>query len=98
MKPKCYIAGGIGHPPKGDYKERFAQGKIEVEVLGYTPVSPLDLPHQHDGEWSSYMREDITALLSCSHVYALRNWQQSRGATLEIELARQLGIEIIEQL
>jgi len=65
--------------------------------LGLVPVSPLDLPHQHERTWEAYMREDLTAMLQCTHVYALRNWRLSPGATIEIETALKVGINVIHQ-
>jgi len=74
--------------------------KFELTLLGFADneiISPLDLPHNHKRTWSDYMREDICALMSCSHIYALRNWRQSPGAIIEINLAMSVGINIIFQ-
>ena len=94
---KCYIAGKIGDLPEAEYKANFEQAKLEVKQLGYEPVSPLDLPHNHERTWSAYMREDLTEMLRCDSVYALRNWRQSPGATIEINTAVNVGLNIIHQ-
>jgi hypothetical protein len=94
---KCYIAGKIGDLPFTEYMENFAVGKVEAENLGYTGVSPTDLPHQHDRTWAAYMKEDLKALMDCEAVYALRNWRHSPGAIVEVELAMKLGLTIIFQ-
>lgn len=94
---KCYIAGKIGALPPEEVSRLFDQGKMEVDLFGLQPVSPLDLPHTHGRSWSEYMREDIAALLQCSHLYALNNWQNSRGAKIEVQLAKDLGLTIIYQ-
>lgn len=95
MKTKrCYIAGKIGGLAEDEYKANFSIGKIEVEQLGMFPISPLDLPHNHERRWVDYMREDIAELMKCDCVYALSNWKDSPGATIEIELAQSLRIEI----
>lgn len=97
MEKKCYIAGKIGKLPKEEYLANFEKGKQEVEELGYKAISPTDLPHNHGRTWNEYMREDLIAMLQCQAVYALRNWRTSPGATIEVETAKAVGIEIIYQ-
>lgn len=94
---KCYIAGKIGDLPEAEYKANFEEGKKDVRELGYEPVSPVDLPHEHGRTWSEYMKEDISEMCKCDYVYALRNWTQSRGAKIEVKLAMKLGLTIIHQ-
>lgn len=94
---KCYIAGKIGDLPVHVYTKNFNDAKEEVKKLGFEPVSPVDLPHEHGRTWSDYMREDLRAMLGCDSVYALKNWRQSPGATIEINTALSVGINIIHQ-
>jgi len=94
---RCYIAGKIGNLPEEEYKANFEKGKAEVRALGYEPLSPVDLPHEHGRTWSEYMREDLIEMLKCECVYALRNWRQSPGATIEINTALSVGLNIIHQ-
>lgn len=96
-KEKCYIAGKIGDMPKEEYEANFEKAKEEVIALGFIPVSPTELSHNHDKTWSAHMREDLIEMLKCSHVYACRNWRQSTGATIEINLALSIGLHIIHQ-
>ncbi len=95
---KCYIAGKIGDLPQAEYKAEFEKAKEEVRLLGFEPVSPVDLPHNHGRSWGEYMREDLTELLKCHNLYALRNWRLSPGATIEINTAMSVGLHIIHQL
>ncbi len=37
------------------------------------------------------------ALLGCDYLYALSGWRESKGATIEVELANSLGLIVIEQ-
>jgi hypothetical protein len=96
-KEKCYIAGKIGDLPESQYKAKFEKAKQEVINMGMDPISPVDLPHQHDGTWSSYMREDLTEMLKCNFVYALHDWRSSPGATIEITTALSVGLNVIHQ-
>lgn len=94
---KCYIAGKIGNLPIEEYTEKFENAKNEVSLMGFIPVSPIDLPHEHNKAWESYLKEDITEMLKCDAVYALRCWKDSPGANIEIELAQDLQMHIIYQ-
>lgn len=94
---KCYIAGKIGDLNPTVYKDNFERAKREVIALGFEPVSPVDLPHNHGRSWSEYMREDIIAMLPCKYLYAQSNWKFSPGATIEVNLALSVGINIIHQ-
>lgn len=94
---KCYIAGKIGNLPEEEYKANFERAKIEVGMMGMLPISPVDLPHNHGRTWSDYMKEDLAEMLKCDAVYALKNWRLSPGATIEINTALAIGINIIHQ-
>lgn len=94
---KCYIAGKIGDLPIDVYTKLFEEAKSEVSSLGYDPITPLDFPHEHDKTWTSYMREDVREMLNCTTVYCLRNWRHSPGATIEIDIALKLGLNIVQQ-
>lgn len=44
--------------------------------------------------WLNYMKRDVAEMLTCDVVYLLPNWQDSRGAQIERDLALRLGIEV----
>jgi hypothetical protein len=100
MKRKIYIAGKIGDLPEKVYKDNFKYAKDELLKNGFEDdetISPVDLPHDHGRTWSDYMKEDIQAIMTCTHLYALKNWRQSPGATIEVNLANSVGIIVIYQ-
>lgn len=41
-----------------------------------------------------YMRRDIEALLKCESIVMLKGWENSAGARLELEIARELEMNI----
>ena len=94
---KCYIAGQITGLPEEIYKANFEKAKAEVLALGFEPVSPVDLPHNHNKTWTDYLREDLTALMKCDCIYAINGWSQSNGARLELNTAAELGFDIYYQ-
>jgi hypothetical protein len=44
--------------------------------------------------WADYMRADITLVLGCDGIATLPGWHNSRGAWLEVTIARELGLPI----
>ncbi len=97
MKPRCYIAGKVTGLPEAIYKANFRKAEIAVTILGYEPVNPVELPHDHDKTWRNYMREALQIMLQCDMLYVLPGWEDSRGALIEVQLARDLDIPIIFQ-
>lgn len=69
----------------------------EVEQLyvdmGHGVVNPMKLNHNHDKSWKAYMREDLIALKTCTHIHLLDNWQDSRGARIEQWYAQRYAIK-----
>lgn len=54
----------------------------------------MELPHDHDKTWESYMKECLIAMLSCDAVCAMPNFNLSKGATMECELALSLNMGV----
>jgi len=93
----CYVAGKITGLPVEEYKKNFKEAECEILALDLLPKLPIELPHEHDKSWHAYMREGICCMLTCGYVYALKNWHESRGAKIEVELAILLGLKIFYQ-
>lgn len=94
-KLKCYISGKI--TGIDNYVELFNSAEKYLLLKGYDVVNPVNLAHDHDKSWESYMKEDLKALLDCDAIYMLKNWHKSKGAIIEKTLAYQLGIQIINE-
>lgn len=45
-----------------------------------------------------YMLEDIKGLLTCDSIVMLPGWEKSKGALLEIEIAREINFKIYKWL
>lgn len=91
---KIYISGKITGIEDEAFK-LFEIAENKLKLHGYEVVNPMKLPHNHDKSWESYMKECIVALMSCDTIYMLSNYYMSKGAFLEIGLAKELGIMVI---
>lgn len=101
---RIYISGPISGM-KDLNVEEFNSAEQELRVLGHKPINPHDIArnlHLSRGldmrcanvSWSDYMRPCISALSRCHAILMLEGWRNSRGARLEIHIARELGIKI----
>lgn len=61
---------------------------------GVIVINPHTLAMHEPKTWENFMRNDIRAMLRCSNVVVLDDWQNSRGAIIEVLLANALGIVI----
>ena len=98
MTKKVYLAGPI--TGNGKYKELFRTWEERVRAgCHYDIVNPLYHPKYSGPDvgtlrWRHYMRESVRELIDCNIILMLPGWEASRGATLELYLARQLGIQV----
>lgn len=91
---KAYISGPI--TGKENYNtEAFNNAQAILEKEGYSVVNPLKLSLISPcKKWNDYMRDDIKALMDCDIVFALDDWEGSKGANIEIETAISLEIPV----
>lgn len=92
IKPKTiYLSGAISGNP--DYRKEFAYAEKELVKRGFSVVNPA----RRDGcdTWEEYMRLDIADLVTkCDAVAIVNDVTNSRGALLEITIARELRLAV----
>lgn len=93
---KIYISGKITGDPL--FKKKFANAAALITAAGYTPINPAAVELEDGATWADYMRQDIKLLCDCDGVYMLENWQESKGAKIEHQLAQDLGIKIYYEM
>lgn len=71
---------------------------VEKELLekGYKVFNPAKL--ETEGmTWEHYLANDLKWIYeNRPTLYLLHNWQESKGALLEVEFAKLLGLDIVE--
>lgn len=90
---KVYISGAI--TGVDNYEELFKNAEDELKAKGYDVVNPVTIEQNHDNTWNSFMRVDLKAMLDCDAIYMLSNYKTSRGANIELNLAKELDFEVI---
>lgn len=89
---KIYIAGKVTGEDLAKCTMKFGAAQVKIEALGYQVVNPLQLITNIHMPWQTAMRICISELVTCHAVYVLEDAKRSKGAKVELELAK--GIEI----
>jgi hypothetical protein len=92
---KIYISGTITGLPFDEVQSKFATAEKILTEQGYEVISPLKTGIPYNFSWESHIAMDIVLLISCEAVYFLSDWNHSKGATLEKNIAELTGKQII---
>ncbi|MDY2756465.1 MAG: DUF4406 domain-containing protein [Candidatus Treponema excrementipullorum] len=89
---KIYIAGKITGDPK--YREKFEKVASSLRGHGFSVMNPACLSEDKEFCWDDYMA--ITAAMQerCEATVLLPDWQDSKGARIELQTAERLGQKI----
>jgi hypothetical protein len=86
----------------------FFETEEKLKELGYEVVNPAHndgktleealisagSPERPSKPWTHYMRRDLAHVLEVEALCVLPNWQNSKGAKLEVHVAEELGLPI----
>lgn len=92
---KVYISGAIAHYDMNERKEAFSRAEEKLMAQGYDPVNPFRNGLPDEAHWRAHMRADIALLLACDYIYMLKDWELSKGAKLELDVASSCGIKVL---
>lgn len=101
---KIYISGKIGGLEYNEAFVLFSEAEAEARrVFGKVSsvvevINPMKkVSETLDWTWCEYLREDIKILCDCAGIYMLNNWRDSKGASLELDVAKALGLAVVYQ-
>lgn len=94
---KIYISGKISDLPTEQVKEKFAKAEAQIRAFGHEPVNPLDNGQLPTATWAQQMTASLAMLFECDAIYLLSDWDDSRGARIEANIAEECGLEILHQ-
>lgn len=76
-------------PAFNDAAERLRKAGFDVE-------NPADKGIIEGWEWSDYLKYDLKKMIDCDGVATIGEWWFSRGATLEVNVARRLEMPVLD--
>ena len=97
---RVYISGPIsldGRATPGEIEanmQAFHDYAARLTAAGCIPLSPLDNGLDPSSSWEDHMRADIGMLTEAHEIHMLPRWQESRGSTLEMFIATQIGVKV----
>jgi hypothetical protein len=90
MKTCIYISGPMSGIKNKNYPA-FMKAAVQLRKKGYVVVNPAELDIGiPKSTWEECLRRDIKEMMKCHAIATLPNWQKSKGAMLEIYIARKL--------
>ena len=93
-RQKAYLATKVSGVPISTVKAVLHRMEVRALRDGFDTVNPLIVGDQ-GLSWEENMKRCIKKLVDCDVVYASQ-WRNSPGATMEIDIAKKLGIKVIE--
>lgn len=88
-----YVSGKMTGLPNYN-KEHFNRITDHLESLGYTVFNPATINGEPDWEWSDYMRVALQGQMKSLSILMLTGYELSKGACIELDLARRLNMNI----
>lgn len=89
---KIYLSGPMTGLPELNYPE-FHKWADKIRAEGDEVYNPADNPQNET--YTNCMRMCLPELFSCDKIAVLEGWHESYGSTLEVALAKTIGIPII---
>lgn len=105
---KIYIAGPMSGLKDFNFPA-FFEAERQLESLGYEVINPAHndgatvqealesagTPESPNKLWSYYMKRDLPHVMDVDMLCVLPGWQKSKGATLEVTVAKALGLPLM---
>lgn len=91
--PIVYLAGPMTGLPQFNYPTFTATAQM-LRRAGFTVLSPTENGLPPSAAWERHMRRDLRLLLDCQGVAVLPGWEASRGASLEVSVAKALSMPV----
>jgi len=92
---RLYIAGPMSGYPEFNYPAFHSAAK-RLNAAGIEPINPARTEGREGcKEWIDFMRLSLIDIAACDGIATLPGWQDSRGAALEVHIARSLDLPVL---
>lgn len=93
MSKRVYISGPMSGMPEMNYPA-FHAAEAKLRELGYEVENPANNPDPEPKTWEGFMRMAVKQVCECDSVVCLPGWEDSRGANVEVALAKTLSMDV----
>lgn len=104
---KIYIAGPMSGMEDWNFPA-FFEAERQLKELGHEPINPAHndgetveealksagSPERPNNSWAYYMRRDLPSVMGAEAICVLPGWQNSKGASLEVQVAKAIGLPL----
>ena len=98
---RIYLSGKITGLEKEEVAYRFDKAKVLASHIHGLKGEHIDIsdPSFLEGDmpgatYEAYMKQALINMLECEEIYMLKEWETSRGACLELQVAAACGLKI----
>lgn len=101
LNKHIYIAGQVSGLPADEVEALFEKAVTELKVIGcdvFNPVFYVKEIGYTDQPYTKIMKLCIKNLIECDGILMLHNWQRSKGANIERNIAIALEIPVFYSL
>lgn len=91
---KVYISGKITGPHPREYRGKFKAAVRKLNEMGHEAINPARMD-VYNLTYAQYMAIDGMLVKFSDAIYMLDNWEDSKGARMEKELAESLGLKVM---
>lgn len=91
---RIYVSGPMTGQPNLNFPA-FHEAAAQLRAAGYEVVNPAEINPDPAKPYGECMRSDIAAVCTCSGVATLPGWERSRGAKVETDVARAIGMPVM---
>jgi hypothetical protein len=93
---KIYISGPMTGLPDLNFPAFHAEA-ARLRALGYEVVNPAELnPDPANKTYQACLRDDLRAMLDCDTVALLPGYKKSEGAIIEMNVAQNIELQILD--